>query len=193
VTPPVVARLLVVAVAPPRDYESIAGDLHEEYVQRVDAGGRVAADRWYWSQTIRSIPSLLSYSRVRGSFMTIVATVVVFLVFMLAMVLCASLVLGEFLQYAYSRWGGSALAWSWAGVFGAWIVAAMFGGILSAILRGHGHRLTIAAAIVLALAFIVPPLLGQSAPLDPWQWLLLLGAVPAIGVGATTFQLIRRR
>ena len=192
-TPPVVARLLVVAVAPPRDYESIAGDLHEEYVQRVDAGGRVAADRWYWSQTIRSIPSLLSYSRVRGSFMTIVATVVVFLVFMLAMVLCASLVLGEFLQYAYSTWGGSALAWSWVGVFGAWIVAAMFGGILSAILRGHGHRLTIAAAIVLALAFIVPPLLGQSAPLDPWQWLLLLGAVPAIGVGATTFQLIRRR
>jgi hypothetical protein len=192
-TPPVMARLLITAVAPPRDYNSVAGDLHEEYVQRAAAGSRVVADRWYWSQAIRSIPSLLSYSRVRNSFVTTIVTSIIFLLLLLTMVICGWLVSGELLNYVYTRLGGSELVWSWIGVFGSWAVAAIFGAILSAALRGQSHRLMLAAAIVFALMFVVPPYLGQSAPLDPWQWLLLIGAIPAIGIGATTYQFIRNR
>jgi hypothetical protein len=193
VTPPIIARLLVIAVTPPRDYDSVAGDLHEEYMQRATGGSRVAADCWYWSQAIRSIPSLLSYSRARNSPVTTGVTIVAFLLLLIAMVVCAWYVLGEPLNYVYTRLGGSAITWSWIGVFCAWVVAAIFGAILSAVLRGQSHRLMLSAAIVFALTFVVPPYLGQSAPLDPWQWLLLIGAIPALGIGATTYQFVRKR
>jgi hypothetical protein len=195
VTPPIVARLLVIAVAPPRDYDSVAGDLHEEYVQRATTGSRVAADRWYWSQTVRSIPSLLWYSRVRHSLVSTIATIILFLVLLAAMVICASLVTGELFEYVYTALGGSALAWSWAAAFGSWIVAAIFGAILSAVMRGHSHRLVLATAIVFTLVFVVMPYLGLGsiAPLDPWQQLLLFGEVPSIGIGATAYQFFRKR
>jgi hypothetical protein len=60
------AQALVAATAPPNDYESVAGDLHEEYLRRARFADVHAANRWYWSQALRSIPSLLSYSRARG-------------------------------------------------------------------------------------------------------------------------------
>ena len=49
------------------DYEIVAGDLHEEYVRIRYLSGAKAANRWYWAQTVLSIPSLLSYSRSNGS------------------------------------------------------------------------------------------------------------------------------
>ncbi len=65
--PPFLAQALVAAAAPPNDYESVVGDLHEEYVRLSRFSGQGAANRWYWSQVIRSIPSLLSYSRAQRS------------------------------------------------------------------------------------------------------------------------------
>jgi hypothetical protein len=194
-TPPIVARLLVIAVAPPRDYDSVAGDLHEEYVQRATTGGRIAADRWYWSQTIRSIPSLLWYSRVRHSLVATIASIVLFLVLLVAMVLAASLVTGELFEYVNTNLGGSALAWRWATTFGSWIVAAIFGAILSALMRGHSHRLVLATAIVFTLVFVIMPYLGLGpiAPLEPLQQLWLFGEVPSIGIGATAYQFFRKR
>src|SRR5260370_26631725 len=62
-TPPLVARALVAVATAPNDYESVAGDLYEEHARRVESTGRACADRWYWSQALRSIPWLLSYSR----------------------------------------------------------------------------------------------------------------------------------
>jgi hypothetical protein len=195
VTPPIVARLLVIAVAPPQDYDSVAGDLHEEYVQRATTGSRVAADRWYWSQTIRSIPSLLWYSRVRHSLVPTIALIILFLVLLAAMVISASLVTGELFVYVYTTLGGSALAWSCVTVFGGWIVAAIFGAILSAVIRGNSHRLMLATAIVFVLAFVIMPNLGLGpfAPLGPWQYMVLFGEVPAIGIGATAYQFFRKR
>jgi hypothetical protein len=195
VTPPIVARLLVIAVAPPRDYDSVAGDLHEEYVQRATTGGRVAADHWYWSQAIRSIPSLLWYSRVRHSFIPTIAMIVLFLVLLASMVIAASLVTGELFDYANTSLGGSVLAWSCVTVFGSWIVAAMFGAILSAIFRGNSHRLMLATAVVFVLAFVIMPNLGLGpfAPLGLWQYMVLFGEVLAVGIGATTYQFVRKR
>lgn len=50
--PPTLATLLLLLA--PRDYrEILAGDLHEEFVQR--GGPR----RWYWRQVARSLPGML--------------------------------------------------------------------------------------------------------------------------------------
>jgi hypothetical protein len=195
VTPPIVARLLVIAIAPPRDYDSVAGDLHEEYLHRATTDGRVAANRWYWSQAIRSIPSLLWYSRARHSLVPTIAMIILFLVLLATMIISASLVTGELFDYVYTNLGGSVLAWSCATVFGSWIVAAIFGAILSAIMRGHSHRLMLATAIVFTLAFVIMPNLGLGpfAPLGPWQYMVLFGEVPSVGIGAATYQFFRKR
>lgn len=66
-TSPFVPRALLAAVTPPLDYDSVAGDLYEEYTWRVGSAGRSCANRWYWSQAFRSVPSLLAYSRSSGS------------------------------------------------------------------------------------------------------------------------------
>ena len=55
-SPPVVAAALIAAFAPPNDYESIAGDLHEEYVRDAHCSTTSAATRWYWSLVLLSDP-----------------------------------------------------------------------------------------------------------------------------------------
>jgi hypothetical protein len=46
---------------------------------------------------------------------------------------------------------------------------------------------------VLVAGFTIPILLGLSAPLRPLTWYLLLGAIPAMSIGAAAYQVVRRR
>jgi hypothetical protein len=85
--PPVVAAALIAAFAPPNDYESIAGDLHEKYFRYAHCSTTRAANRWYWSQVLLSIPSLLSYSRVRRSALQAAGVGVAILAVLMAMLL----------------------------------------------------------------------------------------------------------
>jgi hypothetical protein len=181
--PPVVAEALVAAVAPLGDYESIAGDLHEEYLRHARLRGRRAANRWYWSQVLRSIPWLLSYSRAHRSVLSAIGVGLTAIVVLIAM-LFATVPINALLDAIF----GSANSPPTVQFCVDWTDAAVFGTILAAIVRG-GVRLAFCAALLLVLAFAVPALLGfpsSQAPLV--AWILLGGAVPAMCAGAALYE-----
>ncbi len=183
--PPLVPRALVAAVTPSPDYESVAGDLCEEYARRAASMGRACADRWYWSQAFRSIPALLAYSRTRGSLAQNAATAAIVVCVLFAMLLCED-ALGGALHSAYPSLHG------WPFLLMTWIDAAAFGAVLAAIVRSHGVRLAFIASTALLAGFALPVMLGLSAPLPNVAWILLLGAIPAMSAGAAAFVILRR-
>jgi hypothetical protein len=172
-TPPFIARALIAATAPASDYESVDGDLLEEYALRVRQDGRSAADRWY----SRSQGSLADSIRIAG--------IVVAVLF--AMILCKgftddaidALIPGGRLPHV--------LYFSLD-----WLIAALFGGALALIVRAHGTRIALIAAFVLLLGFATPILIGVSPRLPAAAWLLILGAIPAMSAGAALVQILRR-
>ncbi|HTA55933.1 MAG TPA: hypothetical protein VK755_14410 [Candidatus Acidoferrales bacterium] len=187
--PPIVAEAIVAAVAPPGDYESIAGDLHEEYLRYACLSGRRAANRWYWSQVLLSIPWMLSYSRARRSELHAIGIGLTAVGVLVAMLL-ATLPINALLDAIF----GSA-NWPLFVPFGAyWIDAAVFGAVLALIVRRGGVRIAFWAASLLVLAFAVPALLGFPSSQAPvWAWVLLGGTVPAMCAGAALYQVVIRR
>ena len=57
--PPILARLLLIAVAGESESEFVAGDLHEEFVHLCATRGRRKGSRWYAWQVVRSVGALL--------------------------------------------------------------------------------------------------------------------------------------
>jgi hypothetical protein len=186
-SPPVVAEALLAATSPPSDYESIAGDLHEEYLRRVRLDGEGTANRWYWSQVLLSVPSLLSYSRARRSALGVAFTVAVVIAVLLLMMLAVEPI-NVLLRSAFGP-GRSPL---WAVCALCWIDAAAFGAILAAVVRGGGMRLALATGALLVLFIVVPTLMGFSSRLPLEEWMVLFGAVPAMCGGAGIYQVFRR-
>jgi hypothetical protein len=188
--PPLLAEMLVAVATPPNDYESVAGDLHEEYLRRAASAGTSDANRWYWSQVLRSIPSLLRYSRVRRSALQTTGVALTVLV-VLATMLLATVPINAALQAIFGDLARCPLL-VWYGA--DWLDAAAFGALLALIVRSGGVRLAFWAAMLLVLAFAVPALLGfpsSQAPLA--AWVLLGGTVPAMCAGACLYQAAVRR
>jgi hypothetical protein len=188
--PPVVAEALIAAIAPPNDYESVAGDLHEEYLRYVGVSSTRAANRWYWSQALLSIPSLLSYSRTHRSALHAVGVGLTALAVLIAMLL-ATLPINMLLQAIF---GSLARCPLWVWFCADWLDAAVFGAVLALIVRSDGVRLAFWAALLLVLSYGVPAILGfpsSQAPLI--AWVLLGGTVPAMCVGAGLYQVAIRR
>jgi hypothetical protein len=189
--PPVIAEALIAAAAPPNDYESIAGDLHEEYLRYARLNSESAADRWYWSQVLLSIPSLLSYSRAQRSALRAVGVGVTAIAVLIAMLL-ATVPINALLEAIF----GSLTRCPMSVTFCVdWIVAGVFGAVLALVVRSGGVRLAFWAASLLVLAFAIPALLGFPASQAPlFAWILLGGTVPAMCTGAALYQVaIRRR
>ena len=159
-TPPFLPRALVMAITPPADCESILGDLHEEHALKSQSMGRRSADRWYWSQALRSIPALLSYSRAASSLAANARALATVLLVLAAMLLCK-----EFLadRAAYTVYHGDLHTYhAWPFFIADWIDAALFGAVLAVLARRHGIRLTLFAALTLIAIFVIPILLGIS-------------------------------
>jgi hypothetical protein len=186
--PPVVAEALVAAVAPPNDYESITGDLHEEYLRYARLNGRRAANRWYWSQVLLSIPSLLSYSRVRQSALHAIGIGLTAVGVLIAMIL-ATVPINALLNAIF----GSA-NWPPAMSFCAyWADGVVFGTVLALLVRSGGVRLAFWTASLLVLAFVAPAMLGfRSSQAPPPAWVLLGGMIPAMCAGAGLYQVAIR-
>lgn len=187
-TPPVIAQALLAAAAPPDDYDSVAGDLHEEYLYLVRVQGVVAANRWYWFQALASIPPLLSYSRARRSLWNALAIGGIVVVSLVVLLLATEAV-NDAIRLA---WGGTRCP-MWVYFSADWIDAAVFGAMLAFCVRTGGVRLVLWAAAFLVAAIVVSTLLGFSSRLPLVDWLLLAGAVPAMGAGAAVYQILRRR
>ena len=188
--PPVFAEALIAAATPPADYESIAGDLHEEYVGYARSSGTSAANRWYWSQELRSIPWLLSYSRTHRSLLGRAGVGLTAIAVHLAMLL-ATVPINALLDATF----GSVTRCPPSVWFGAcWVDAATFGAVLALIVRSGGVRLAFFAALFLVLCFVIPALLGFPSSQAPVaSWVLLGGTVPAMCAGAGLYQVFVRR
>jgi hypothetical protein len=186
-TPPFIPRALIAAAAPPTDYDVIEGDLHEEYIARVRTLGAAEANRWYWSQALRSIFPLLSCFRVQRSVRTTLATSGIVVVLLFAMLFTKDFVDELIAKLSHHSFPAS--------LYFAldWFVAAAFGLILAAVVRAGGVRLAGGAALFMLSAFALPILIGVSPRLPVAAWVLLVGAIPAMSLGAATFQVIRRR
>lgn len=185
-TPPIIAHALIAAAAPPSDYDVIAGDLHEEYLRRVQAHGVEHANRWYWSQALRSIPTLLSYSRAPRSFTSTMSSYGAVVAILFGMLFAK-----DFIDELVHR--SQPLLSSTAYFFIDWAIAAIFGLILAMVLNRGGVRVALGASIFMLLAFALPIVIGVSPRLPIGVWILLLGAIPAMALGAGTLQVIRRR
>lgn len=189
---PRLAQALVSAATPPADFESVLGDLCEEYAQRRDAMGVRAADRWYWSQAIRSLPFLLSYSRDRSSFVSTLVTCAAVLLGLLAMLVCNELI-DDALMLAVPQLGNLG-GWHVVPFFiVGWLLAAAFGGLIAMALRSRALRAPLAAALGFLALIAVPIALGFSSQLSVTTWILVIGAVPAMIVGAALLRIVSRR
>jgi hypothetical protein len=183
---PLVPRALLAAATPTAEYESVLGDLYEEYVERSHQDGRVCADLWYWSQALRSIPALLTYSRNDASPRQRLMTAAIVLGLLVGMLL----VKDSFDRRidAIRPQGGVPIAL----YFGVdWLIAAICGAFLAAIVRYHPVRLALLSSALLAAAFAAPILIGVSPRLVLPAWILIVGAIPAMCIGAAAVQSIR--
>lgn len=188
--PPALAEALVAAAAPERDYESITGDLHEEYLRFVLLDGQEVANRWYWSQTLLSIPSLLSYSRSNTSPLRTAGVAVVALVVLVGMLLMLAAI-ETLLQTIFGSIDRGP-AWLWFSM--QWFYAALIGAILALSVRTDGLRVAFCTALFLVLCFVVPALAGNPHSRAPLPgWILLCGAVPAMCTGAGLYRILRCR
>ncbi len=188
--PPTLAQALVAAAAPESDYEIVAGDLHEEYLRIMYLSGAKAANRWYWAQAVLSIPSLLSYSRSNESALRRIGVALIALAVLLAMFFVV-VVIDTLVQTVFGSMDRSA-RWLWFCV--NWTDAVVFGAILARLVRTDGLRVAFCAALFLVLCFVIPALAGNpdsQAPLA--AWIGLLGVIPAMCIGASLYQAIRRR
>lgn len=185
--PPWIAEALIAAAAPAADYEIIAGDLHEEYAERMRSSGEVRANRWYWSQVLRSIPALLSYSRGPRSRLESAMAIGAGAVVLLGML---------YVRESINSWIAAmhpAGFPHWLYILVDWSIAAFFGAILAVTVRAHGVRAAAYASSALVLAIVIPTLLGFSSRLPIYAWVLIFGAVPAMSLGAAASQIARAR
>lgn len=187
--PPGLAQALVAATAPSSDYEIIAGDLHEEYLRIARVNGVTAANRWYWAQTLLSMPSLLSYSRSNRSALRRIGVALIALA-----VLVAMLVVITVIQAVVQRVFGFTAIPDWVWLFVNYAAVVLFGAILARLVRTDGPRVAFFASLFLVVCFVVPALAGHPGSQAPlFAWVMLCGAVPAMCFGAVLHQVIKRR
>jgi len=188
--PPAFAQALLAAVAPAHDYEIVAGDLHEEYLRILHSSGANAANRWYWAQTLLSIPSLLSYSRSNKSALRHIGVALIALAVLLAMFAVIFVI-----DAAFEKFFGNMDRipdWMWFCVNYADTV--VFGAILAWLVRPDGLRVSFFAALFLVLCFVVPALAGHpGSQLSLAAWIALLTVIPAMCFGAGLYQVVSRR
>ena len=185
---PLVPRMLLSALTPPADYDSVLGDLQEEYGQRRACHGRARADLWFWSQALRSAPALLSYSRTYPTLGRRLGDTAIVLGVLVAM-LAGKDALDRFIDLV--RPDGVLPAWLYFLL--DWMIAAGFGALLTRIVRRHPVRLALLASGGLVAAFATPVVLALSPPISAPAWLLLLGTIPAMSAGAATIQTLQNR
>jgi hypothetical protein len=179
--------MLIAASVPPADYESIVGDIHEEYVRRVRSDGVNAANRWCWSQTVRSLPALLLYSRTHRSPMGSVGVALTALAVLVAMFL-ATMPINAVLQALF---GDLTRCPAVVSFLAYWLDAAAFGALLDVAVRGGGVRLAFLASSFLVLCYVIPALIGFSSSQAPLAgWVLLWGVIPAMCAGAVARQVL---
>jgi hypothetical protein len=165
--PPVLAQLLLWAVAGEGQAEFVAGDLHEEFLQLCTARGRSAGSRWYVRQVLQSAAALLGIRFRSGEAAYLVATVVA-----VAMPL---LLLDQLWSYVYSHVPlkdglDRAPGFLAASVVCPWVCGAVCGSLAQSSRRAVGVALAAAVGAAFALWF------GTGTAPALYVGLVILGA-----------------
>lgn len=182
--PPVVAQGILAAAAPTSEYQIIAGDLHEEYLRVVSSSGTKAANRWYWSQILLSIPWLISYSRSKSSTLRRTSVALISLAVLFAMLLVTT-VIGMVFRSLFGIERIPEYVW----IFVDYADAVAFGAVLARLVRTDGVRAAFFASLFLVLCFVIPALAGNphsQARLS--AWIALWGSIPTMCLGAGLYQ-----
>jgi len=189
VRPPALAQALVAAAAPTSDYEIVAGDLHEEYLRIMHLRGAKAANRWYWAQTLLSIPSLLSYSRSNRSALRRISVALISLAVLLAM-----LVVITAIGMAFRNLFGVDRIPEYVWICVDYADTVVFGAILARLVRTDGLRVAVFASVFLVLCFVIPALTGNPPSQAPLAaWMQLLGSIPTMCFGAGLYQALSHK
>lgn len=187
--PPTLALALLAAAAPSGEFEIVAGDLYEEYLRIRCLRGQRAANRWYWAQTLLSLPSLLSYSRSDRSLPRVIGVALSAFA-----VLVAMLVIKTAIDVVFQRLFDVPEIPRYVWVFVDYGDALLFGAILAAVVRTDGPRVAFCASMFLVLCFAVPALAGNPhSQAPPAAWIQLCGVIPAMSIGAAVFQAAKCR
>src|SRR5687767_7486812 len=64
--PPRIAMAMMLGLIPLAERDEVAAELDAEFVERAVVAGKANATRWFWQQTVRSLPALLRRSWWRG-------------------------------------------------------------------------------------------------------------------------------
>lgn len=187
--PPSIALAIVAITAPTADFESICGDLHEEYVRRSAREGQSQADAWYWSQAVRSVPALLSYSRVCQSLGSLCVTLLV-VTFSIIALLSLNELIDDAIGTVYHATQGLR---AWPFFLAGCTEAAVFGALIAALRRSYGMRLVLFSACSLVGFIAIPIVMQTSSRLSGETWTLILSAALSMCVGGAAYYSISRR
>ena len=147
-TPPRLAEMVLETLLPSDEHDALIGDLHEEYALRASVSG-AAASRWYWSQVLRSSPSIVWRQCRHGRWISNVAIGI-----------AAYIVVGALNAagaWLIARWAGEALMTNYATTAAVALTAIAAGAHLASRIRpSAGHIVGCLAAIVAVLMLVFP-------------------------------------
>ena len=179
--PPLLARLLLAAVAGENEAEYVAGDLHEEFLHLCAARGRRAGRWWYTRQVVRSLYPLWNLRMRKGEIAHVVAAAGLGVALPL-------LLLDRLWSFAYSliplKDGFERAPGLLAGNVAC---ACVLAGLCGATANSFRRALAISVAVAAASVFAVWGSAAAAPPLYVWS---LLVSTPASTLA--TFQWKRR-
>jgi hypothetical protein len=94
-SPPAFACWFLESVLPNPYREAVLGDLIEEYKLRIESTSRFTASRWFWSQTCRSVPSIVWSSIRSGNWLISMSIAMGVYIFMGTLKFAADLMLSK--------------------------------------------------------------------------------------------------
>jgi len=156
--PPRVAESLLAALLPSGDCrETVLGDLAEEHADRVATYGVGAAARWYWRESMRTVPHAMR-AWLRGLRYPEAA--------LLMMIAPAMLVVGQLFQYSLMAlvvWSWGTVPDSWNILFAAWRDVREFRPVVAHTVFAAGWLIPIASGYIAARLDRRAPLAGAIA------------------------------
>lgn len=169
--PPLLAELVLAELAGDRDTrDAVLGDMAEEHQARCADVGPGAAARWYWRQTLASVPPLATSALRRarpGAWARAAVAVVAGYAALMLLMLLSDAGLARLMTWLRA---GSDAGWPLAASLGIGAACAVAGGWITAAV---GRRAPLASAAALGAAFVAVNLIAlfAGASRGPrWYW-----------------------
>jgi hypothetical protein len=183
-SPPTFACWLLESVLPDPYREAILGDLIEEYTLRIESTSRFTASRWFWTQTCRSVPSMVWSSLRNGNCFITMSIAMGVYIFMATLKFAADLMISKLLSPDQTAQGILAPI--------VFLTTTAIGGCVAARIR-PGATIFLALIVMITVAVLID-LKVCSIPV-PWWYqfgFLTLGPLAVI-ITPTLFERLKQK